>query len=177
MPIFGRPSRKTVLRLPEYKWSTAPSLGRDGQGVTDCTVNTRLALLRSRRTSVKFGKSVLDQRCTIVGSHGYKCAQLQDMSQGISGTPLVHRGPRSTTVRLTLRYCRRQTEKQAQVPRLGGRKPGAKSFDLHLLQQSRHRRVRQIRLLMPGAWSSWPAWLKNTDPWAPQHILSVLHHR
>ena len=68
MPIFGRPSRKTVLRLPEYKWSTAPSLGRDGQGVTDCTVNTRLALLRSRRTSVKFGKSILDQRCTIVGS-------------------------------------------------------------------------------------------------------------
>ena len=118
MPIFGRPSRKTVLRLPEYKWSTAPSLGRDGQGVTDCTVNTRLALLRSRRTSVKFGKSVLDQRCTIVGSPRI---QVRSAARHVAGhlghdqgTPLVHRGPRSTTVRLTLRYCRRQTEKQAQ---------------------------------------------------------------
>jgi hypothetical protein len=70
---------------------------------------------------------------------------LHSMQQGERAHPHGKGAPIVTTRRLTLRHCRRETEKQAQAPRYRGRKPGAKSFELHLLERARRRSVRRVR--------------------------------
>ena len=101
-------------------------------------------------------------------------AMLHSMQRGERAHPHGKGAPIVTTRRLTLRHCRRETEKQAQAPRYRGRKPGAKSFELHLLERARRRSVRRVRWLWPEAWAAWPAWMQNEDPWQPEHVLCTI---
>ena len=101
-------------------------------------------------------------------------AMLHSMQRGERAHPHGKEAPIVTTRRLTLRHCRRETEKQAHAPRYRGRKPGAKSFELHLLERARRSSVRRVRWLWPEAWAAWPAWMQNEDPWQPQHVLCTI---
>ena len=124
------------------------------QGSTQLPAHTRIRRMRSGPTGWDFVMHVCRRAAA---GHPYG-----------KGAPIV------TTRRPTLRHCRRETEKQAHAPRYRGRKPGAKSFELHLLERARRRSVRRVRWLWPEAWAAWPAWMQNEDPWQPQHVLCTI---
>ena len=81
------------------------------------------------------------------------------------------------TRHISLKRCRRESEKTANAPRYLGRKPGPKSFDLHLLEQAYRASVRRVRLLQPRAWKKWPLWLRTEDIAQRPHVLSALFDR